>query len=83
MNKAPAVGSIVHYTSYGTPGGEYTRTCRAAIVTEVGQDGWTLGLAVFNPTGTHYARGVGRSDQLPASDAHPGGSWHWPERVLG
>jgi hypothetical protein len=25
----------VHYVSYGTPGGEYTSECRAAIITEV------------------------------------------------
>jgi hypothetical protein len=30
----PPIGSIVHYVSYGTPGGEYTKECRAAIVTE-------------------------------------------------
>ncbi|MEU3452164.1 hypothetical protein ABZ671_00775 [Micromonospora sp. NPDC006766] len=33
----PTVGRIVHYTSFGTPGGEYRSQCRAAIVTEVGQ----------------------------------------------
>lgn len=32
----PSVGRIVHYVSYGTPGGEYTSQCRAAIVAEVG-----------------------------------------------
>jgi hypothetical protein len=31
------VGDRVHYVSYGTPGGEYTSKCRAAIVAEVGQ----------------------------------------------
>lgn len=31
----PSVGRIVHYVSYGTPGGEYTKECRAAIITEV------------------------------------------------
>lgn len=34
----PTVGRVVHYVSYGTPGGEYTSECRAAMVTEVG--GW-------------------------------------------
>lgn len=33
----PSVGRIVHYVSYGTPGGEYRSKCRAAIITEVGQ----------------------------------------------
>lgn len=32
----PSVGRIVHYVSYGTPGGEYTSKCRAATITEVG-----------------------------------------------
>lgn len=32
----PSVGRIVHYRSYGTPGGEYLPECRAAIITEVG-----------------------------------------------
>jgi len=31
------VGRIVHYVSYGTPGGEYRSQCRAAIITEAGQ----------------------------------------------
>ncbi|MFJ5532478.1 hypothetical protein [Streptomyces sp. NPDC093261] len=31
----PAVGRIVHYVSHGTPGGEYGKECRAAIITAV------------------------------------------------
>src|ERR1039457_4289793 len=34
----PSTGRIVHYVSYGTPGGEYSRECRAAVVTEVVSD---------------------------------------------
>ena len=30
----PSVGRIVHYQSYGTPGGEYKPKARAAIITE-------------------------------------------------
>lgn len=33
----PSIGQLVHYTSFGTPGGEYRPMCRAAVVTEVGQ----------------------------------------------
>lgn len=33
--RTPTVGSVVHYVSYGTPGGEFTSQCRAAIITEV------------------------------------------------
>lgn len=31
----PTVGRIVHYQSYGTPGGEYLPEPRAAVITEV------------------------------------------------
>ena len=34
----PAISRMVHYVSYGTPGGEYDQRCRAATITEVG--GW-------------------------------------------
>lgn len=33
----PTVGRIVHYVSYGTPGGEYGKKCRAAVVTGLGE----------------------------------------------
>jgi hypothetical protein len=78
----PSVGRIVHYVSYGTPGGEYGQQCRAAIVTEV--HGPTpvspheeVSLAVMNPTGMFFNQYVRQSDQ------HAGGTWHWPERVEG
>lgn len=29
----PTIGRVVHYVSYGTPGGEYASECRAAIIT--------------------------------------------------
>lgn len=35
--RKPMVGDVVHYVSYGTPGGEYASRCRAAVVAEVGQ----------------------------------------------
>lgn len=34
---APTVGRMVHYVSYGTPNGEYSSQCRAAVVTKAGQ----------------------------------------------
>lgn len=99
----PSVGHIVHYVSYGTPGGEYGRECRAAIVTEVteteineknpagdGEYRETVGLCVMNPTGLFLNRGVlhheakeGPGGETPGGFAsnHPGGTWHWPERV--
>jgi hypothetical protein len=84
----PTVGRVVHYVSYGTPEGEYPSTCRAAIITEVaarpGDPPPTsltepaqllVGLAVLNPTGLFFDRGV-RYDHAPAA-----GTWHWPEHV--
>lgn len=86
----PSVGRMVHYVSYGTPGGEYTSQCRAAVITEVGEYppgkendeeakaniAVPVGLAVFNPEGMFFNRGVMQSEE-----GGEGGTWHWPERV--
>lgn len=87
----PSVGRVVHYVSYGTPGGEFGRECRAAIITEVpahllaepmdgcpnGTDGqWIASLAVLNPTGAYFNQNVALDES-----ASTGGTWHWPERV--
>lgn len=87
----PSVGRIVHYVSYGTPGGEYTSQCRAAVVTEVPKylvaepmdgcpngtdDEWIASLAVLNPTGTFFNQNVPQDEH-----EHAGGTWHWPERT--
>lgn len=86
----PSVGRVVHYVSYGTPGGEYTSQCRAAIVAAVGPypEGVSdadkaniavpVDLVVLNPTGLFF-------NQLCIQDelTHAGGTWHWPERVEG
>lgn len=77
----PSVGRIVHYVSYGTPGGEYLPECRAAIITEVLNPGdpdvgGTVGLAVLNPTGIFLNRTIPHDEV-----GHAGGTWHWPERV--
>jgi len=79
--------------SYGTPGGEYPKACRAAIVTGLGEplpypteppdlpgDGAVLAdLCVLNPTGMFFKTGVPQ-DERPAA-RRAGGTWHWPERV--
>lgn len=80
----PTVGRIVHYVSYGTPGGEYASQCRAAIVAEVdeyqpdpaGKFLGHLNLCVLNPDGLFFNKGV-----LQSEGEHRGGTWHWPERV--
>ncbi len=65
--QTPSVGRIVHYVSYGTPGGEYRSECRAAIITAVdkyqppSEDGQFVGhidLCVLNPTGMFFDQSV-------------------------
>lgn len=74
-DQKPSVGRIVHYVSYGTPGGEYTSQCRAAIITETDSSD-TVGLAVLNPTGMFFNRTTVHDE-----DRKQGGTWHWPEIV--
>ena len=71
----PSVGRIVHYVSYGTPGGEYHSQCRAAIIAALGSVNSKVDLVVFNPEGLFFNSSPQREDD------HVGGSWHWPERV--
>ena len=74
----PTVGRIVHYVSYGTPGGEVASECRAAVVTEA-DGGSTVALAVLNPTGLFFNTGVPQYEH--ATGLLKGGTWHWPERT--
>lgn len=86
-NQTPSIGRIVHYVSYGTPNGEYAKSCRAAVITEVSgkaidpatlepADSWVVGLCVLNPTGQFFNQNVVQREEY-----HDGGTWHWPERV--
>lgn len=72
------IAQTVHYTSFGTPGGEYDKACRAATVTEVGEGG-VVGLAVLNPTGLFF-RPVAEGGCEYNGEARPsgraGGTWH-------
>lgn len=75
----PGIGAPVHYRSYGTPNGEYTPQCRAAIVTHVGITGDppatrnAVTLTVFNPDGLFLKANI------PFDPVHKsGGTWHWP-----
>lgn len=72
------VGRIVHYVSYGTPGGEYPSVCRAAVVSAEGADN-RASLVVLNPTGMFFNEGVPYAPE--DEGALVGGTWHWPERV--
>lgn len=80
-----SIGTIVHYVSYGTPGGEYTRQCRAAIITAVHPsegdgslanfDGpQEVALSVLNPGGMFFNQSCRHSE-----GAQTGGTWHWKE----
>jgi hypothetical protein len=88
IESQPYIGAPVHYVSYGTPGGEYGRECRAAWVTELTEvevneqnpagDGifrQTAGLFVANPNGAFHNRGVlyvPGTFRGPAREAAPG-----------
>lgn len=88
----PSVGRIVHYVSYGTPNGEYTSQCRAAVISEVGgypeeisaadkpNIAVPVGLVVFNPTGMFF-HPIAEGGCMQSELGHEGGTWHWPERV--
>lgn len=80
----PSVGRVVHYVSYGTPGGEYPKACRAADVTEVPEamDARSVvGLMVKNPTGMFFHSLADGGCAYDGSEDPAGGTWHWPERV--
>ena len=74
----PSVGRIVHYQSYGTPGGEFKSKPRAAVVSAVNDDG-TLDLCVLNPEGLFFNRGVSMGG--PDGSAPTPGCWNWPPKV--
>lgn len=72
----PTIGRIVHYHSYGTPGGEFTKP-RAAVVTAVNDNG-TVDLFVMNPTGVFLNRNVSAGG--PEAMTPTPGCWNWPPR---
>lgn len=77
MDQKPSVGRIVHYQSFGTPGGEYKSKPRAAVVTDVHDDGSNaVSLCILNPTGQFFNTRVGYADPPKA------GCWNWPPRVV-
>lgn len=66
------LGDIVHYVSYGTPGGEYPSVCRAAIVTGVVNED-EVHMTVFNPEGFFLNKNVRYQDPTDPE----GGTWHF------
>lgn len=73
----PSIGRIVHYQSYGTPGGEYLPEPRAAVITAIHGDSGAVGLCILNPTGMFFNEVVEHAqDDKPVP-----GRWNWPPRV--
>lgn len=97
MSSTPSIGRIVHYISYGTPGGEYPKTCRAAaIITGIGEllpyprhDDKYEPLDPNEPELVDLCvlnpTGMFFKQGVPQDERIPvervGGTWHWPERV--
>lgn len=75
----PTVGRIVHYVSYGSPGGEFKSQCRAAVVAELPESGKVgdLSLVVINPNGLFFNANCPQDEE-----EKKGGTWHWPEREV-
>lgn len=74
--RQPSVGVIVHYQSYGTPGGEYLPEPRAAIITEVhGGPAGEVGVCILNPTGQFF------NTSVPFAEEPSPGHWNWPPNV--
>lgn len=80
------VGESAHYVSHGSPVREdgtqaYESKCRAAIITEVGEQtgfGILISLCVLNPTGCFFDQGV-EEDKI----SRQGGTWHYPSTLCG
>ena len=60
----------VVYQAYGSPNGEHKPLPRAAVVTQVNDDG-TVGLCIFNPTGLFFLS--------RAEFGNESGKWRWEE----
>lgn len=84
---SPSVGRIVHYQSYGTPGGEYLPSPRAAVIAAVvAPDAVTApgavpvddtcDIVVFNPQGLFFNRTMHAPGDVPTP-----GCWNWPPRT--
>lgn len=79
----PSVGRIVHYQTYGTPGGEYDSEPIAAIVTAVWTNGTTIDICAFYDNGLSFKTGVEPSpagDESEAATEPAAGHWNWPPR---
>lgn len=80
-NPAPSIGRIVHFQTFGTPGGEHLPEPIAAIITgvrdmPVPQDGQpNIDLFAIYPNGTSNKMNI------PFAAEPTPGHWNWPPRV--
>lgn len=70
----PTIGRVVHYQSYGTPGGEHAPAPQAAMVTAV--DGHLVSLTVFGEHSVSHETDVPHAE----NDEPAAGCWNWPPR---
>lgn len=81
----PSIGRIVHYQTYGTPGGEHEPEPLAAMITgvkgcdpELERDGCPhASLHVY------YGNGTSNKEDVPYAETPTPGHWNWPPRVEG
>ena len=87
MEQKPSVGRIVHYQSYGSPGGEYKSEHRAAIITGVVNDttaGPYLGTGLSNTNMIVASEGAGTTYAAGLARAYTGGgytNWYLPSEA--
>lgn len=72
MSSLATVGRMVHYQSYGTPGGEFLPEPRAAVVTSA-KNGITIDICVLNPTGFFFNQNVPHAEDDKPTPGH----WNW------
>jgi hypothetical protein len=78
----PSVGRIVHFQTYGTPGGEHPSEPIAAVITAVHDNFGTdkhpetrVDLFALYPNGTSH------KTNIPFAEEPTPGHWNWPPRV--
>lgn len=70
--QTPAIGRIVHYMRYGTPGGEHLPEPSPAVITKVlDEETGRCQLFVMNPNGMYF-------NETPFSHDLRPGHWSWP-----
>lgn len=82
VTQTPSIGRIVHFQTYGTPGGEHPSEPIAAIITAVHDD---------DPVPEHgvpyvdlfaiYPNGTSNKPNAKFAEEPTPGHWNWPPRI--